>query len=498
MWALREFQLLEGIHDARRAAGYLCQVSKRDYTRSMGVLSNCAQLQGKLFVGWPNLVRERDTLTDKGPLSKSCPCGRNRSPLIGVSDSDEFHTSKAHALGIKFWELCVYDVTLLNRGSIPLGMEGSQTDFALLESVGVSPFLSFSLASGVSSWRSTCEAWKAGTLTRFVLVDLADADRCDAFFSSSSGNSLLSTPRSRLCSLWKVSSVSTSASSSRLSSVSSCSPLAKLPSFLSSNARSRLTQTTMSDPCSGSVSFPVDSHSKSKLAHTPVGLDGSCSVPVGDMSCAGPLHSDELTERADRPCIPGESHWIQNLLMDRYGLMGTHLFLILDLLLSRWSWRIAFYCGGLQIQYIHASRIHKIWRSRALLMDLSKIAMLLMDQTRGRTWGWSCCQLMSLLLVLLLPLPLQQQSWTASLSFPHALHYHWQINTTAPSKNIPHAVLRAPRTCSTKPHFYCWHLGKARVKSIVMNLPKPRTVQSLKRIAREGGLWVKPMIPSWW
>ena len=48
-----------------------------------------------------------------------------------VSDSDEFHTSKARALGVKFWELCVYDDTFEARlNSLRDG--GTQTDFAPL------------------------------------------------------------------------------------------------------------------------------------------------------------------------------------------------------------------------------------------------------------------------------------------------------------------------------------------------------------------------------
>ena len=53
------------------------------------------------------------------------------------------------------------------------------------------------------------------------------------------GYSLLTSPRSNLCSLWKVSSVSAPASSFHMSSVSSVSPIAMPSSFSTSNARSR-------------------------------------------------------------------------------------------------------------------------------------------------------------------------------------------------------------------------------------------------------------------
>ena len=42
----------------------------------------------------------------KGPLLISCYCGRNHSPLIGITDTDEFQTSTSVALRPKFWDLC--------------------------------------------------------------------------------------------------------------------------------------------------------------------------------------------------------------------------------------------------------------------------------------------------------------------------------------------------------------------------------------------------------
>ena len=48
LWVLREFQLLDGTRDVRRAAGYLCQFTRADYKRPIGILSNSIQLRNRL------------------------------------------------------------------------------------------------------------------------------------------------------------------------------------------------------------------------------------------------------------------------------------------------------------------------------------------------------------------------------------------------------------------------------------------------------------------
>ena len=70
LWVLREIQLLEGIHDARRAAGYLCQFTRTDYKRPLGVFSTSRKLRARLSLGWPR----HDRLVYKGPLPKNCAC----------------------------------------------------------------------------------------------------------------------------------------------------------------------------------------------------------------------------------------------------------------------------------------------------------------------------------------------------------------------------------------------------------------------------------------
>ena len=187
LWALREFQFLEGTRDARRAAGYLCQFTRADYKRPIGVLSNCIHLRDRLSLGWPSFKQVQDRLVYKGPLPLRCSCGYSHSPLIGVSEDSAFRTTAATGFGPGFWGPCVYDDTLERRfGSL---RDGDQPD---LTPLGVSPLLSPSLASGPSSLRSTYDAWKAGTLSRSSLADIAPPDAVAAHFSES-------LPLARLC-----------------------------------------------------------------------------------------------------------------------------------------------------------------------------------------------------------------------------------------------------------------------------------------------------------
>ena len=140
----------------------------------------------------------------------AAPAAMSTLLFIGLSEDDTFRTSAAVGFGPDFWNSCVYDATL-ERSFVSL-RAGDQAD---LTPSGASPLLSPSLASCPSSLRSVYEAWKAGTLSRSVLVDVTTYDYLSALFEGSSG---LSSARSSLRSLWRVSSVgSTSGSSSIIS-----------------------------------------------------------------------------------------------------------------------------------------------------------------------------------------------------------------------------------------------------------------------------------------
>ena len=199
MWVLREFRFLEGIRDARRAAAYMCQFTRSEYKRPIGILSNCTCLRPLLSLGWPNMVEVQNSLKYKGPLPLSCSCGRELFPLIGLTDDATFRTSMSVGFGADFWVSCVYD-DMLERSFVSLG-DGDRPD---LTPLGDSPLLSPSLASASTSLRSTYEAWKSGTLTKASIVDIAPSDSIAACFSAPLSSCLGSSSRSCFCSLWKV------------------------------------------------------------------------------------------------------------------------------------------------------------------------------------------------------------------------------------------------------------------------------------------------------
>ena len=238
LWVLREIQLLEGIHDARRAAGYLCHFTRTDFKRPLGVFSTSRQLRARLALGWPRLERIHDRLVYKGPLPKSCACNHIHTPMIGTSADDVFCTSGTHTFSADFWKQFVTDHPLDSELS-SLRDEGLQTDFAPLHSVGLSPLLSPSLASSVGSLRYVYEAWKAGNLSRPTLRDISSTESCNTYFSTPPSYSLVTSPRSRLASLCKVSLVSPSAPVSDVSTGLSAPPSSSISSFGLRRARSR-------------------------------------------------------------------------------------------------------------------------------------------------------------------------------------------------------------------------------------------------------------------
>ena len=155
---------------------------------------NCTSLRPLLFPGWPKLLAVQDSLQYRGPLPLSCSCGREHPPLIGLAVDSSFLTSASPGFGARFWASCVYD-DMVERSFVSL-RDGDRPD---LTPVDDSPLLSPSLASAPSSLRSTYESWKAGTLAKAALVDIAPSASIAAYFSTGSS------PRSCLFSLWNVS-----------------------------------------------------------------------------------------------------------------------------------------------------------------------------------------------------------------------------------------------------------------------------------------------------
>ena len=161
----------------------------------------------------------------------SCACGREHTPFIGLTDDSTFLTSSSVGFGAGFWTSCVYE-DMLERSFVSLRV-GDRPDLTPLDD---SPHFSPSLASSSFSLRSTYESWKAGTLTKASMVDIAPSDSIAAYFSAPFSSSLGSSSRSCFRSLWKVSPVSSTAVPSDGSSAYASS---STPTVSSLRARSR-------------------------------------------------------------------------------------------------------------------------------------------------------------------------------------------------------------------------------------------------------------------
>ena len=171
IWALREFQLLEGVHDVHRAAGYLCQITGSEYKRPMGLLSTCQDFGTWFTQGWPRLVSSEDRLVYKGPLPVNCGCGRTHPPPQGFDGNGDFTSAQAHTLGTSFWLACC-SLSLHTGQSLPLrdGAVSLQCVPGAVGQGGNTSYPSVSLASSADSWRSQYDAWQTGTLERTELA----------------------------------------------------------------------------------------------------------------------------------------------------------------------------------------------------------------------------------------------------------------------------------------------------------------------------------------
>ena len=67
-WSAREVHNLECPSDVRRGSAFLCQLAGMDQRRPVGILTNLPQLNRKLLLHWPRLVRCGDELLYNGPF----------------------------------------------------------------------------------------------------------------------------------------------------------------------------------------------------------------------------------------------------------------------------------------------------------------------------------------------------------------------------------------------------------------------------------------------
>ena len=104
VWQLREFQVLECDHDARRGAGFLCQLAHAEQKRPLGILTTLAALHSDLCMGWPKFVLDQNDLRYVGPLPRDCGCLAQHSPMLGQNTDEHFYSSISPTLGPLFWK----------------------------------------------------------------------------------------------------------------------------------------------------------------------------------------------------------------------------------------------------------------------------------------------------------------------------------------------------------------------------------------------------------
>ena len=103
LWCMQGLRDLEGFREARRGAGFLCQLAGADLKRPLGIVSNLPELQRDLRLGWPTFSQDKELVMYTGPLSKTCPCKIAHLPMVGISSNHKFNTSSNVLLGTAFW-----------------------------------------------------------------------------------------------------------------------------------------------------------------------------------------------------------------------------------------------------------------------------------------------------------------------------------------------------------------------------------------------------------
>ena len=106
IWSCHEYQMLERLHEAKRGAACLCQLSSADHRGPWGVVSDIPNLLARLWPGWPLLKQESTQLVYQGPLPKSC-----RYAAKGAVSATVQNAADTILMGSLFWQRCLFDWT---------------------------------------------------------------------------------------------------------------------------------------------------------------------------------------------------------------------------------------------------------------------------------------------------------------------------------------------------------------------------------------------------
>ena len=170
VWQLREFQVLECDHDARRGAGFLCQLAHAEQKRPLGILTTLAALHSDLCMGWPKFVLDQNDLRYVGPLPRDCGCLAQHSPMVGCNTDQHFFSSMSPTLGPLFWKR-IWKAKAEEK--FPLRDGKSAVHFSPSSQCP-------SLASGVDSRQRLFKLWQSRGLIRESLSQWAEAKEVSA------------------------------------------------------------------------------------------------------------------------------------------------------------------------------------------------------------------------------------------------------------------------------------------------------------------------------
>ena len=159
VWQQREFQVLECDHDARRGAGFLCQLAHAEQKRLLDILTTLAALHSDPCMGWPKVVLDQNDLCYFGPLPRDCGCLAQHSPMVGYN-TDQLFSHLFLLLGPLFWKR-VWKATAEEK--LPL-RDGKSADH--FSSSSQCP----SFASGVDSRQRLFNLWQSRSLSQLITV----------------------------------------------------------------------------------------------------------------------------------------------------------------------------------------------------------------------------------------------------------------------------------------------------------------------------------------
>ena len=174
VWQLREFQVLECDHDARRSAGFLCQLAHAEQKRPLGILTTLTALHSDLSMGWPKFVLDQNDLRYVGPLPRDCVCLAQHSPIVGCNTDQHFFSSMSPTLGPLFWKR--------------ISKAKAEEKFLLRDGKSADHFSPSSqcpsLASGVDSRQRLFNLWQSRGLSRESLSQWTEAKEVSAYMAS--------------------------------------------------------------------------------------------------------------------------------------------------------------------------------------------------------------------------------------------------------------------------------------------------------------------------